>query len=394
MFAVRFDKRSRLADRSLPGGKCGHRVRGPSAVLVLLVSALLSARLALAADNPDYLSWAQPGPYRLPDWSDFTISSFAKDQPVVTTYFFYWFDAEFLRSRGPAFDPFPFHPTDQATQSFHDKNWYVKQFIDMLDAGIDFVLPDYWGEPGQYGRRVAPAPELNLFATQGLPPMVEALSQLDASGRPLKIGLFLDTTILNNEDLTSLRGKEIFYASIRDYYSRIPPRLWAAIDGRPVVWLYDAQRVSAFDQSTLDYVYDQFAQDFGGLRPWIVREWQWYSAKNAASGEVLHSEGLYSWGAAPFGFNDDTRFTVAQVGPGFRNTQFGGDGRIDTPRRDGAYYEDNLVRALRSGRRILAVETWNELGEGSGIFESVEYGRQYIDLTRRYADMFHAGVVP
>ena len=45
----------------------------------------------------------------------------------------------------------------------------------MLAAGIDFVLPDYWGEPGQYARRVAPAPELNLFATEGLPPMVEAL---------------------------------------------------------------------------------------------------------------------------------------------------------------------------------------------------------------------------
>ena len=59
----------------------------------------------------------------------------------------------------------------------------------------------------------------------------------------MKVGLFLDTTILNNEDLTTERGKQIFYASIRDYFSRIPPRYWAAIDGRPMVWLYDAQRV-------------------------------------------------------------------------------------------------------------------------------------------------------
>ena len=102
-------------------------------------------------------------------------------------------------------------------------------------------------------------------------------------GTPLKIGLFLDTSILNNEDLTSERGKQIFYATIRDYYSRIPPRYWAAIDNRPVVWLYDAQKVSAFDQSTFDYVYDHFAQDFGGLRPWIVREWQWYAAKNTGT---------------------------------------------------------------------------------------------------------------
>ena len=38
--------------------------------------------------------------------------------------------------------------------SFHDPNWYHKQFSDMLAAGVDFVLPDYWGEPGQYSRRV------------------------------------------------------------------------------------------------------------------------------------------------------------------------------------------------------------------------------------------------
>jgi hypothetical protein len=58
--------------------------------------------------------------------------------------------------------------------SFLDPSCYHKQFTDMLAAGVDFVLPDYWGEPGQYARRVAPAPELNLFATQGLPPMVAA----------------------------------------------------------------------------------------------------------------------------------------------------------------------------------------------------------------------------
>ena len=43
--------------------------------------------------------------------------------------------------------------------------------------------------------------------------MIEALQQLDQEGRPLKIGLFLDTTILNDEDLTTERGKQIFYAS-------------------------------------------------------------------------------------------------------------------------------------------------------------------------------------
>ena len=141
--------------------------------------------------------------------------------------------------------------------------------------------------------------------------MIQALQQLDQEGHPLKIGLFLDTTILNDEDLTTDRGKQILYASIRDYYSKIPPRLWAAIGGQPVIWLYDAQRVGAFDQSTFDYVYDQFAQDFGGLRPYIVREDQWYTER-APTNRVIQTEGMYGWGAAVFGYNPDPRYTVCR----------------------------------------------------------------------------------
>jgi uncharacterized protein DUF5010 len=310
----------------------------------------------------------------------------------VTTYFFYWFDATFLSQQSRGFSVYPYHPTDQATMSFLDPSWYHKQFTDMLAAGVDFVLPDYWGEPGQYDRRVAPAPELNLFATQGLPPMIAALQQLEQEGTPLKIGLFLDTTILNNEDLTTPRGKQIFYASIRDYYSRIPPSLWAAIGGQPVIWLYDAQKVAAFDQSTFDYVYDHFAQDFGGLRPYIVREDQWYSER-APTNRVIQTEGVYGWGAAVFGYNPDPRYTIAEVGPGFSNTRLGdGPNRFDIDRQNGGFFQQNLDQALASGHQILAVETWNELGEGSGILETQEFGRQYIDILRAYADRFKRGV--
>jgi hypothetical protein len=355
------------------------------AAVALAVVLLTAGAHAQTQDVPDYLNWAYPGPYMAANGTDFTLSSFGAEQAIVGTYFFYWFDAATLQSSG---ERFPFNPVDDQTQSFLDPNWYARQFGDMRDAGIDFVLPDYWGEPGQYNRRVAPAPDRNLFATQGIPPMVQALQQLDASGKPLKIGLFLDTTILNNEDLTTDRGKQIFYATIRDYYSRIPPNLWAAVDNRPLVWLYDAQRVSAFDQSTFDYVDQHFADDFGGLRPWIVREWQWYVAKNAGSDDVLQTEGLYNWGAAPFGYNPDTRFTVAEVGPGFASFDEQGPDAISTPRRDGAYYEENLRLAVASGRKILAIETWNELDEGTGILDTREFGRQYIDLTRQYANIF------
>ena len=375
-------------------------MRARALALLMLVTALLPpgapGHRALAQDaNGDDPAWANPGPYRVPLTTDFPIQTFAADQRIVATYFFYWYDAATYRAAQAqrSFDPYPFHPPNLDTISFRDPDWYEHEFRDMLAAGIDLVLPDYWGEPGQYDRRVAPAPELNYFATEGIPPMVEALDRLAAAGTPLKIGLFLDTTILNNEDLTTDRGKRIFYVSIRDYYSRIPPRHWAAIGGRPIVWLYDAQKVYRFDQSTFDAMSAWFAQDFG-RRPFVVRELQWERTKNVDRADLIQADGLYAWGAAPFGFADDPKYTVAQVGPGFSSVQFGRPDGILTQRQGGRYYEDQLRKALLSGRQIMAVETWNELGEASGILETVEYGRQYIDLTRRYADRFKAGLPP
>jgi hypothetical protein len=40
------------------------------------------------------------------------------------------------------------------------------------------------------------------------------------------------------------------------------------------------------------------------------------------------------------------------------------------------------------------IETWNEFHEGTDIAESKEYGRQYIELTRKYSDLFKQGWKP
>ncbi len=192
----------------------------------------------------------------------------------------------------------------------------------MQAAGVDFVLPDYWGEPGQYARRVAPAPELNLFATAGHPADGRRrCSSSTPEGRPLKIGLFLDTTILNDEDLTTERGKQIFYA--------IDPRLLLADPAAPLgghrrpagrSGCTTRSGSARSTKSTFDYVY-------AALRAGLRRP----AALHRARGPVVHracadqsrdpDRRPYGWGAAVFGYNPDPRYTIAQVGPGFNNTQ-------------------------------------------------------------------------
>ena len=342
-----------------------------------------------AVRDPGSLQWAHPGPYIAPEWTDFTLRSFSSADYLATTYYFYWHDltdpARLARQQGR------FHvPPDPEHYSFLLPETHQREFNDMLSAGLDFVLPVYWGEPGHPGRTTAETSP-HYWSTDGIPAMVEALERNEAEGAPpLQIGMFYDTTIMANADLTTAAGKEYFYVNVRDFYSRIPPRFWAAIDGRPIVWLYDTVWVARFDQSSLDYLSDRFANDFGGLRLYIVRESQWQGSKGVDPPSPVSSDGLYAWGAAPFGFNPSPELTIAQVGPGFKNTQYctGGAERncFDVDRQGGLRYEQQLQEAVASGRHILAAETWNEFSEGTDIQETVETGRQYINLTREYAD--------
>lgn len=342
--------------------------------------------------DPGSLAWAQPGPYIAPLWTNFALNSFSSAQRLATTYYFYWHDFT-DPSRLSRFDRNEFgRPPDPAHYSFLLPATHEREFQVMLDAGLDFVLPVYWGEPGHPGRTTDETTP-HYWSTEGIPAMVTALDQMQARGaKPLQIGMFYDTTILANADLTTAAGKEYFYVNVRDFYSRIPPQYWAAIDDRPIVWLYDTLWVARFDQSSLNYLSDRFAQDFGGLHPYIVLESQWAHSKGVTPAQTLHADGLYGWGAGPSGYNADPRFTSAEVGPGFNNTAYckGGPSHncFNVGRGDGSSYAAQLQQAVAGSHRILAVETWNEFSEGTEVAETVQDGCRFIDLTRQYMDRF------
>jgi hypothetical protein len=343
--------------------------------------------------DPGSLDWARTGPYFPPAWTDFGLNSFDTSQRLATTYYFYWHDltdpARNGRYTSRQFDS----PPDLDQYSFLLPETHERQFNDIVDAGLDFVLPVYWGEPGHPGRTTSQTYP-HYWSTEGIPPMVQALDRLAAAGKHLQVGMFYDTTIMANADLTTPAGKDYFYVNVRDFFSRIPPKYWAAIGGKPIVWLYDTLWISKFDQSSIDYLSDRFASDFNGLRLYVVREAQWEQSKGVEPPQMLRSDGFYGWGAAPSGYNPDPKFTVAEVGPGFRNTAYctGGPEKncYDINRQNGAFYERQLQQAVASPHNILAVETWNEFSEGTDIAETVQYGRRYIQLTRTYADRFKA----
>ncbi len=93
------------------------------------------------------------------------MKSYQADQPLVGTHFFYWFDigskAHFIDFDGT--DALTDHPAHSEGYSYKSVAWWKRELLDVMSAGIDFILPVYWGCPGDY----------DSWSFAGLPPMVQ-----------------------------------------------------------------------------------------------------------------------------------------------------------------------------------------------------------------------------
>ncbi|MBU0640773.1 MAG: DUF5010 domain-containing protein [Planctomycetes bacterium] len=316
--------------------------------------------------------------------------SFGPDEHVVATHYFYWYrwpNEHFFDGANHKHSILRHHFPDDHAVDYESADWHRRQVEDLLAAGIDVALPVYWGAPNDYeagGVR---------FSIHGLPPLVQALDESAQRGRVLRIGMFYDTSTLlaghafvekgrGNVDLRTAAGRDIFYRTIRDFFCLVPPRHWACLDGRPIVQLYNSAFAAGHDQSVIDYVYERFGADFAGRRPFIISGPSWHVQADARVG----------WGAALGGpiLGDG----VAQIGPGYDDSPVPGRGTPTRDRLDGGFYQASWLLALQARPRLVIIETWSELHEGTGICETLEDGRMYIDLTRQYSDIFKAGRQP
>jgi hypothetical protein len=190
--------------------------------------------------------------------------------------------------------------------------------------------------------------------------------------------MFYDSSILAGLDLTSDAGHTVFFEHLRDFFARVPVEHRALVDGRPVVWLVLPQDVT-YDQGTFDDARARFTAEVG-TPPFLVLEGGWTD---------VVADATFLWASAQHGVQATDM--VVTVGPGYDERDIPGRAGMVRPREGGAWYRRNLQAALKSGRPLLAIETWNELHEASGIGETVEYGRAYIELTRELLDDHRAG---
>ncbi|MBP7951618.1 MAG: DUF5010 domain-containing protein [Verrucomicrobiales bacterium] len=353
----------------------------------LLAAAILAHAAPSSAGEPSGSRPIPPayGPHTGLAEKDFAGAvSFKSTDRIVGTHYFYWYDSvtgAHIRD-GDGSDALTTHPPSLEDISFRSTAWHRRQLEDMSAAGIDFLLAVFWGAPSEQPQ----AAGLH-WSYAGLPPLVAAREELLREGKsPPRIGLFYDTSTLQHNawnyhaDLTTDYGRRWFYATVRDFFSLIPPRHWAMVDNRPIVLLYSAAFALRHDQSVIDFTKQAFPADFGGRVPWIGRDVSWQ----------VRTDGTVAWGGA-LGLRTPG---IASLGPGYDHSAVPGRTPLIVDRRGGAFYEENWMKLLRRPANMVMLETWNEFHEGTDIAESREYGRHYIELTKKYADWFRKGYVP
>jgi hypothetical protein len=112
--------------------------------------------------------------------------------------------------------------------------------------------------------------------------------------------------------------------------------------------------------------------------------WHWFYLGQFNIGPV---DAFFEWGGA---LHAQFR-AVAGFGPGYNQDNNKHRPPLSVDRENGDLYRRNWTTFLAMHKRswIVHLESWNEYFEGSDIAASSEYGRQYIDLTRQYADIYH-----
>lgn len=310
--------------------------------------------------------------------------SFTAKDRIVGTYFFYWYDI-YTKEHiidGDGTDALTTHPPTLEDFSYKSVRWHKQQLADMEAAGIDVALMVFWGSPSEH------EPNTGLhWSFAGLKPLVEAREELLRQGKkPPRIGLFYDTSTLQwnhwgyHADLTTDFGKRFFFATVRDFFSCIPPRHWAMIEGKPIVLLYASAFAKKWDQGFIDYTKAEFPKQFGGRVPWIAPQDSW----------GVKGDNTCAWGGA-LAFRNPG---IGEIGPGYDHSAVPGREPLVREREGGKFYEESWLKFLRRPSNFVMIETWNEFHEGTDIAESKEYGRKYIELTRKYSDLFKQGWKP
>ncbi len=252
-------------------------------------------------------------------------------------------------------------------------------------AGLQFVLPNLYGPDMQAGQ-------------------IDALAvALRTETDSVKIGLFDDTWAWGHAksgapwslapDLadTDRSAKILYESKWKPYFSKVSPEYWYRISGRPVIYFYNAGTLKPANKAAtvLARMKALFTADFG-VTPFVVVDDAFFADPGMAS--VADSRFRWDTLAGDFHARDDTvtvtdRLSRSAMSGRVMTNAFvrwdshnrdhlGKAGSYVSPFDDRAILGDDLLQSVLDRTRdadSLLLQTWNDLGEGTGVTLAYDY---------------------
>lgn len=256
------------------------------------------------------------------------------------------------------------YPNDGGTYSPNNYMWWKIEATDMTCSGLDTAFVYIWDKDAQYFNHVG------LF--------VQAVQDINS---PLKIAEYWDASYASGDggpvDLSDPQTALYRYQNfVKPFYQKVPKEKWAMQNGRPILAVYrygtDKYTNDSHANEFFQSIKDQFQTDFG-VEPFLIlgHVWTWGTSTAAEAADGINE-------AFPSATCAGGNARIQQLN-GFTSTTIAA-GAWDDNNQGGCHLDRNDDAVLKLGfsqippdNNLLMIESWNELGEGSGMERATDY---------------------
>jgi Domain of unknown function (DUF5010) len=264
-----------------------------------------------------------------------------------------------------------------------NEGFWLRELLDARHAGLQFVAPNV------YGFDIQPS-------TGELANLESALDAIDAMGGGMQVALFNDTWAWGNPAGGTLQNpapslsdtedaaQRIYAVQWKPFYQGISKPHWYTVDGAPLIYFYNAGTLvpTSGASAVIARLKQLFMTDFGVV-PFVNVD-RGYGAVSSADAQFVWdtidgSPATYlgSESTVTGGLTFDNAMvkwdSLGRDSPGAIATS-------STRILKGPDILDSVLSAS-TGANLLLLETWNDLGEGTGITRNYDYYYQGAWLT-------------
>ncbi len=242
-----------------------------------------------------------------------------------------------------------------------DSSWWDVEASDMTCSGLDIAFVYMWESPyiGNVSKFVTSIQKINS---------------------PLKIAEYWDASYAGTGDLGNTENAVLHYQKfVKPFYEAVPKDMWATQNGRPIlaVYRYGTDKFTGSEKSAdfFKTIKTQFRNDFG-VEPFLVLGHVWFWNQTAAPQleEVADGKNEAFPSATCAGGNAKINtlngYTTSTIAPGAWDDNNQGGCHLE--RNDDAVFKLGFSQ-VPDNNNLLMIESWNELGEGSGMERAIDY---------------------